>query len=276
MSLSLRWPRFARTSAGRIGLLLLFAILAVALIGPLIAPHPADVPIGIPATGPGKGMPLGTDFLGRDVLSRVLDGGLSVVWLASVATALIYLVGITVGLVAGYARSLVDPVLMRGVDFVLSFPAMLLLLVLVTGLGTGIPVLVFGVVLVLFPGVARIVRTATLEASGRGYVEAAVARGERMPAVLFSEILPNIVTPIMADLGIRFSAAIIFISSLNYLGLGLRPPSSNWGLMISENREIISANPWSVLAPAILLAVLTVSVNLIADSYARSRGRAGA
>jgi peptide/nickel transport system permease protein len=276
VSLSLRWPRFARTSAGRIGLLLLFAILAVALIGPLIAPHPADVPIGIPATGPGNGMPLGTDLLGRDVLSRVLDGGLSVVWLASVATALIYLVGITVGLVAGYARSLVDPVLMRGVDFVLSFPAMLLLLVLVTGLGTGIPVLVFGVVLVLFPGVARIVRTATLEASGRGYVEAAVARGERMPAVLFSEILPNIVTPITADLGIRFSAAIIFISSLNYLGLGLRPPSSNWGLMISENREIISANPWSVLAPAILLAVLTVSVNLIADSYARSRGRGGA
>jgi peptide/nickel transport system permease protein len=153
---------------------------------------------------------------------------------------------------------------------------MLLLLVLVTGLGTSTPVLIFGVVIVLFPGVARIVRTATLEASVRGYVEAAVARGERVPAVLFREILPNIVTPIMADLGIRFSAAVIFISSLNYLGLGLKPPSSNWGLMVSENREIIGANPWSVLVPAILLGLLTVSVNLVADSYARSRGRSSA
>jgi ABC-type dipeptide/oligopeptide/nickel transport system permease subunit len=197
------------------------------------------------------------------------------VGLAAVATAGIYVIGVTIGLIAGFSRSLIDPVLMRTVDFVLSFPAMLLLLLLVTGLGTGPWVTVIGVIIVLFPGVARIVRAATLEVSVRGYVEAAVARGERTRAVLSREILPNITSPIMADLGIRFAAAIIFIASLNYLGLGLRPPSSDWGLMISENRVILSSNIWAVLAPIIPLALLTVGVNLVADSYARTRGRTG-
>lgn len=275
MTLTLRWPRFARTGSGRVGLLVLALIVLVALIGPVVAPHPYDVPVGVPGAAPGGSFPLGTDFLGRDVLSRVLDGGFSVLWMAVVATVLVYLVGITVGLVAGYSRSLADPILMRTVDFVLSFPALLLLLLLVTGLGIGTPVMILGVTLVLFPGVARIVRTATLEVSGRGYVEAAVARGERTPAILWYEVLPNIVVPIMADVGIRFAAAIIFMASLNYLGLGLQPPAANWALMISENRVVISSNPWSVLVPVSLLGLLTIAVNLVADSFARTLGRSG-
>ena len=273
MTVALRWPRFARTWSGAIGLGLLGAITLFAVVGPLFAPYAYDAPLGLPGSPPGHGSVLGTDFIGRDVLSRVLDGGLSVLWIAGTATLLIYVVGITVGLVAGYSRSLVDAMLMRTVDFVLSFPAMLLLLLLVTGAGTGIGVDIFGVVLVLFPGVARIVRTATLEVAGRGYVEAAVARGERTPAILLWEILPNIVSPIMADVGIRFAAAIIFIASLNFLGLGLQPPAANWGLMISENRPILTSNPWPVLVPAALLGLLTVAVNLVADAYARTAGR---
>jgi ABC-type dipeptide/oligopeptide/nickel transport system permease subunit len=250
--------------------------LLVAFLGPVFAPHPSDVPVGAAAIPPTSGAPLGTDFIGRDVLSRVLDGGLSVIWMAVAATLITYAVGITLGVVAGYSRTLVDPAIMRIVDFLLSFPAMLLLLLLVTGLGTGTPVLIFGVALVLFPGVARLVRTATLEVSGRGYVEAAVARGERTPDILRYEILPNIVTPIMADVGIRFAGAIIFISSLNFLGLGLSPPAANWGLMISENRQAISSNLWGVLAPVIMLGLLTIAVNLIADAYARTFGRSRA
>jgi peptide/nickel transport system permease protein len=129
------------------------------------------------------------------------------------------------------------------------------------------------VVIVLFPGVARIVRAATEEVSQRGYVESAVARGEKTSGILAREILPNIVTPIMADVGIRFAAAVIFIASMNYLGLGLRPPSSDWGLMVSENRRVISTNVWGVLAPAAMLGLLAIAVNLVADAYARTRGR---
>jgi peptide/nickel transport system permease protein len=270
-------PRFARTPSGGAGLFLLVAVVLLALIGPVVAPHAIDTPIGVPAQGRAGSAPLGTDFLGRDVLSRALHGGVSVVWTASLATVIIYLVGIAVGLAAGYnSHSLIDPLLMRMVDFLLSFPAILLLLLMVTGLGTGIGVAIVGVVLVLFPGVARLVRTSTLEVAGKGYVEAAVARGERPRAVMVREILPNVLTPIMADVGIRFAAVIIFIASLNYLGLGNAPPAADWGVMVSENRSIVTTNIWSVLAPVILLGLLTIGVNLVADSYARTRGRSGA
>jgi peptide/nickel transport system permease protein len=126
---------------------------------------------------------------------------------------------------------------------------------------------------VLSPGVVRLVRTATLEVSVRGYVEAAVARGESTRAILFGEILPNIVRPVVADLGIRYGYSIILIASLNYLNLGIRPPTADWGLMTSENREVITTNPLAVLVPALLLGLLTVSVNLIGDAYARTLGR---
>jgi peptide/nickel transport system permease protein len=182
---SARWrrvalPQWAGMAEGRVGLVLAGLIIALALVGPLLSPQDPEAPIGIPGNPPSGSAPLGTDFLGRDVLSRLLHGGISVVGLASVATVGIYAVGITVGLIAGYSRTLIDSVLMRAVDFILSFPALLLLLLLVTGLGASPWVTVVGVVVVLFPGVSRIVRTATMEVSVRGHVEAAVARGETL------------------------------------------------------------------------------------------------
>jgi peptide/nickel transport system permease protein len=261
--------------SGRIGLLLLTIVVLLALVGPAFAPHSATAPIGIPGTGPSGSAPLGLDFLGRDVLSRVLSGGRSTLLLGGAATALTYLVGVTIGLIAGYARSIADPLLMRTVDVFLSFPALLVMLLFVTAFGGGRGVLVGAAALVLFPGVARIVRTATLEVSTKAYVEAAVARGERTAAVLRREILPNIAGPIIADLGIRFSWSIILIASVNYLGLGLKPPTADWGLMVSENREIISSNPLALLAPALILAVLIIAVNLVGDAYVRQRGRSG-
>jgi peptide/nickel transport system permease protein len=266
-------PRLLRIPVGAVGVSLLVAVLGLAFFGPIVPPHAITATIGLPGQGPSAGAPLGTDFLGRDVLSRLLSGGLSVVGFGTVATALAYLVGVSIGLVAGYSRSALDPILMRGVDVLLSVPALLVLLVLVTGLGMHIWVLVVGVAVVQLPGIARVVRTSTLEVSTRGYVEAAVTRGERMPSLLMREILPNTVPVILADLGIRFGVSVVLIASMNYLGLGLTPPAADWGLMISENRNYISLNPWSVLAPAIMLALLTISVNLTADAYARSLGR---
>jgi ABC-type dipeptide/oligopeptide/nickel transport system permease subunit len=273
-----RWrlPVFImKDTGGLAGSVILLLVVAVALLGPAFAPHSSVAILGTPGHSPAGGAPLGLDFIGRDVLSRLLDGGRSTLLLGGAATLLIYLVGIAVGLTAGYAQSIADPLLMRTVDIFLSFPALLVMLLFVTAFGGGPVVLVGAAALVLFPGVARIVRTATTEVMTRSYVEAAVSWGERAFAIMRREVLPNIVAPIVADLGIRFSWAIILIASVNYLGLGLKPPTADWGLMISENREIISGNPLSVLAPAAMLALLVVAVNLIGDAYIRQLGRSG-
>jgi ABC-type dipeptide/oligopeptide/nickel transport system permease subunit len=156
---------------------------------------------------------------------------------------------------------------MRSVDVLLAFPALLILLLLVASLGSSVPVLLLGVLLIQLPSIARLVRTASQEVSVRGYVEAAVARGERAPAILLREVLPNIRPVLLADVGLRFGYSILVIASVNYLGLGLQPPSADWGLSISLNQSIVSLSPWAVLAPALMLAALTIAVNLIADAY---------
>jgi peptide/nickel transport system ATP-binding protein len=269
----MRVPWLLKTVPGQVGAVLLLFVLGVAFLGPLFAPHDLAAPIGVPGAKPSGAFPLGTDYLGRDVLSRVLDGGLSVVWIASAATLLSYAAGLTIGLVAGHRRSLVDPVLMRGVDVLLALPGLLILLLLIAALGPHVSVLIAGVAVVQLPPIARIVRTATLEVSTRGYVEAAHARGERTNQILRREILPNIAPVLLADVGIRFGYSIILIASVNYLGLGLAPPAADWGLMIAENQQYIVLNVWGVLAPAIMLALLTVCVNLLADAYVQTLGR---
>jgi peptide/nickel transport system permease protein len=264
--------RFARTGTGLVGAILLALVLLVAVFGPYVAPHPLDQPVGTPFERPSAEAWLGTDFLGRDVLSRVLWGGRSVLALAGLATLLAYAGGLAIGLLAGYTRSLLDPLLMRSVDVLISFPALVFLLVLVTGLGTSKGVLVLGVAIIQMPAIARIVRSATLAQSVRGFVEAAVARGEGTFSILRRELLPNIVSPIAADIGIRFTLAIILVASVNFLNLGLQPPAADWALMISENRAGLTLNPYAVLAPALMIALLTISVNLVGDAVARTQG----
>jgi peptide/nickel transport system permease protein len=273
LTMRLRAPRLTTTISGKIGLSMLAFVLGVAVLGPLFAPHSLATPIGAPGTPPSPSAPLGTDYLGRDVLSRVLHGGLSVIWIGTAATLLSYAAGVPTGLIAGYRRSLIDPLLMRGVDVLLAFPALLILLLLVAGLGPHVSVLIIGVAIVQLPPIARIIRTATLEVSTRGYVEAAQARGESTRAVLLREILPNVTPVVLADFGIRFGYSIILIASVNYLGLGLAPPAADWGLMTAENQQYISLNIWAVLAPAIMLGMLTICVNLLADAYVQTAGR---
>jgi peptide/nickel transport system permease protein len=267
----MRTPRFLKTAEGAVGLVMLIVILAIAFIGPPFAPHAIDATIGVPSTPPGSGALLGTDQLGRDVLSRLLDGGRSVILLGLLATMLSYVAGMTVGLIAGYSKTWLDGLLMRSVDVLLAFPALLLLLLLIAMAGNKLPVLVLGVVLIQLPGIARVLRTATQEVSVRAYVEAAVARGERTPSILVREVLPNISPVLLADAGIRFGYSVLIIASVNYLGFGLQPPAADWGLSISQNQSIIGLNPWAVLGPAIPLAALTVAVNLLADAYAKSK-----
>jgi ABC-type dipeptide/oligopeptide/nickel transport system permease subunit len=247
-------------------------ILAIGLLGPLVTPNSPSAIVGAPFQRPTSSFPFGTDFLGRDVLSRVLAGGLSLLWLSLLATALAYAIGITAGLIAGYARSIVDPVLMRAMDILLAFPPILFLLVLAAGAGHSKVALVCGIAVVQLGGVARIVRAATLEISVRNYVEAAVARGQATWRILIREILPNISGSILADAGVRLTGSILLLASVNFLGLGLQPPTADWALMISENRSGITLQPWVIAVPAVLIAVLTIAVNLIADATGRGLG----
>ena len=255
-----------------LGMTFVVIIVLLAVFGPFFAPYSPVATIGIPGQAPTTAHILGLDFEGRDVLSRLLYGGRTTLFLCVAATLLTYAVGLTIGLIAGFTRSLVDSLLMRMVDVFLSLPALLVMLVMVSALGPGQMVLIVSSALVLFPGVARIVRTSTLEVARRGYVEAATARGESTISILRREILPNIAGPIIADLGLRFSWSIILISSVNFLGLGISPPNPDWGLMIAENRIIISENLYAVLAPSVVIAILILGVNLVGDGFVRSLG----
>jgi ABC-type dipeptide/oligopeptide/nickel transport system permease subunit len=211
---------------------------------------------------------LGTDFLGRDVFSRLCCGGRTVVILAGGATILAYAAGLTIGLLAGFVGSVLDPLLMRAMDILLSVPGLVFLLLVITGLGSGRFPLVLGVAVLHVPGIARIVRSATSAQAVRGYVECAVARGESTAAILRREILPNISGTIAADAGLRLAWSVTLIASVNFLGLGLQPPTADWGLMIAENRNNLLLNPWAVLMPALLLAALTISLNMVGDAIA--------
>lgn len=262
-----------RTNTGRVGIVLFVLSIGVAIFGRYFAPYNPDTTLGIPGAAPGGGHLMGLDFIGRDVWSRALYGGRNTLFLAGLATILTYIVGTAIGLVAGYSRSLVDPILMRTIDVLLTIPALLVILLLVTAFGAGSLVLVIATSLVLMPGVARIVRSATQSVCTRSYVEAAAARGDSTRQILSREVLPNISGVITADLGLRFSWGIILIASVNFLGVGIQPPTPDWGLMVSENRVVISSNPWAIVGPAILLGVLIVSVNLMSDAYTRQRDR---
>lgn len=266
-----RLPAALSTARGKVGMVMLLVVLACAFVGPLIAPHAIDVPIGVPGTAPGSGAPLGTDFLGRDVLSRFLNGGSPLILTTLASIVLTYTVGVTLGIYAALASKGVDGLILRATDIFLTFPPLLVLLVLVAGAGRGATVLVIGITLVLIPGVIRIVRTMALEVANTGFVEAAIARGETTAAILRREVLPNIVPGLIADAGSRMLGAIFLTASMSFLGLAAEPPAANWALMIAENQSILSTNVWSVLAPACAIAALTVSVNLLGDAYVHAR-----
>jgi peptide/nickel transport system permease protein len=259
--------------SGIAGVVLLALLLALALLGPLFAPYSTTQVVGLPLDGPTGAHPFGTDSLGRDALSRFLAGGRTLLAVAFLATALAYVVGISVGMAAGYRKGGVDLAMVGVVDLVISFPPIVLVLLLVAGAGTGLAIVTLAIAAVHAPRVVRVVRAVTLDVSTQEFVEAAVARGERVASILWRDVLPNIWTPVLADFGIRLSGSVILFASLSYLGLGPSPPAADWGLMISENRAGLIVQPWVVVPPAVAIALLTVAVNLAADAVARSVGR---
>lgn len=265
--------RFAAQWPARIALIVLGVVLAIAIFGPFLAPHSPSELAGAPFSPRSGTFRLGTDYLGEDVYSRLLWGGRSVIAFATAATLLAYLLGGTIGLVAGYRRGLSDAVLMRAMDVLLAFPPILFLLMIATGAGASVIALIVGIAVINAPSIARIVRTATLEVSVRGYVEAAIARGDPPRSILRREVLPNISAVITADAGPRFTVSILLVAAVNFLGLGLSPPSADWAIMIGENRSGITIQPLAVVAPALMIALLTISLNVVADAVARNLGK---
>jgi peptide/nickel transport system permease protein len=266
-------PRKRRPLALWAGIAIAGFVILAAILGPVIAPHSPDEILAAPFQPPSGDFLLGTDRLGRDVLSRLLHGGFELLLLGGLTTVLAYAVGTAIGLFAGYSRSWLDAVLMRFMDGIIALPAILLLLVLAAALGPGPTMILIGIAAVQIPFVARLIRTATLEISTRGYVEAAVARGESTRSVLAREILPGLWKTIAAAAVPSLTVSILSIAALSFFGIGLQPPSSDWGSMISENRAGLQLQAWGTIAPAAMVALLVLGVNLIADWRVRGQGR---
>jgi peptide/nickel transport system permease protein len=259
-----------RLTRTRIGLLIVAVMVFIALFGPLLAPHSPTEFVGAPNSGPGGHALFGTDGIGRDVWSRFLHGGISVLGLAAAATALGVVLGVVIGLAAAYAGGVVDEFLMRTCDVFLAFPQIVFTLLLVAALGPKLWLIIVTVGLTHAPRVARVIRGAALQVVERDFVKAAEAVGEKRSRILFSELLPNVSSPLLVEIGLRLTYSIGLVAGISFLGFGLQPPHADWGLMINENRLNLTVQPWSVALPVLAIALLTVGTNLVTDGIARA------
>ncbi len=238
-----------------------------AIVGSRLTPHD---PLGISDAillGPGADHWFGTDSLGRDVLSRVLAGATDTMKVAPLATLLGIAGGTTLGLVTGYFRGWVDDTISRVIDAVLALPLIVIAVTALVALGSSNVTLIIVIGVVFTPIVARTVRATVLGERELDYVSAAKLRGERAPYIMFAEILPNIIGPIVVEATVRLGYAIFAVAGLTFLGFGVQPPSPDWSLQIADNYTLLNAGTyeWTVLFPAIAIATLIVGVNLIAD-----------
>jgi peptide/nickel transport system permease protein len=208
---------------------------------------------------------LGTDHLGRDILSRILYGARTVLVYAPLATGCAYAVGITMGLVAGYKCGWLDALLSGVSDIVLAFPVLVLYVLIITTVGPSAVHIVLAITFASAPGIMRLVRGLTLDLRQRNYVAAAQLRGELALRIMFVEILPNALGPLIVDACLRLGYVIITIGVLGFLGLGLPPPSPDWGSMINETRTMAQVFPWMALFPCLAISSLVLGLNLLAD-----------
>jgi len=254
----------------RIGLGLVIFIAGIAVFGPLLAPHgPADF-IGLPNQLPSGAARFGTDHLGQDVWSRFLDGGRTILILATAATLLGLALGTSIGLLAAYSRGLLDDVLMRAMDVILAFPQILLTLVAISTLGPSGWLMVLAVGLTNMPRVARITRGAAQPIVERDFVAAAEAIGVPRWRILFGELLPNILSPLMVESSLRLTYSIGVIAAIAFLGFTTNPNGADWGLMIQENFIALVVQPWGVVLPMAAVAMLTMGTGMIGDGIARA------
>jgi len=262
----------------RIGLVILLFHVSLAISGPFWIPYgPAQLGTGIPALGISLAHPLGVDQLGRDVFSRVVYGAHIVLLLSISGTALGCIAGSLIGLLSAYVGSWLDEILQRAFEALISIPFLILGLVAIVAAGpdySGEPLLlIFVIALVYFPRVARIARSAGIEIVKRDYVTVARLRGETTWSVIWHELLPNASGPLLVEFALRAGYAPVLVGSFGFLGFGMRPPTPEWGLMISENKDLLLTAPITVIGPGIALASLVVGLNMFTEGFARVIGR---
>jgi peptide/nickel transport system permease protein len=261
-------PRLGRWSrAGLVGLVVVTFWLVIAIIGPWILPHDINA---FGSAGVFEKIswthPFGTDYLGRDMLSRVIDGTRYTIGIALIATVFACLMGTFFGLLASVNGKIFDASLSRFMDTLVSIPSKMLALVIVAAFGSSIWLLVVTAAVIYTPGCYRIIRSLAVNINAMDYVTVARTRGEGKLHIMVREILPNIVGPLLADAGLRFVYAIRLLASLSFLGLGVQPPAADWGSLVRENLGALPMGGAPVLAPAIAIATLTIAVNMVIDN----------
>ena len=272
--------------AGKTGVVVLIFWAFIVAIGPMISPYYEGdildeelfmVPGGdeYPDTDfqpPSKIVYLGTDYLGRDTLSRILYGARTTIGISFIATLWAYVIGVTLGIAAAVGSKLLDMTLSRLNDAVLAIPSLMLALVMIAALGSTIPLLILLTGIIYAASVFRIARSLGQDVMVSDFVEAARVRGEGLWWIITREILPNIAMPLATDFGLRFVWIILFISALSFLGLGVQPPMSDWGSMVKENLPGLIYGSIAPIVPSLAIATLTISVNMIVDDISAYSG----
>jgi peptide/nickel transport system permease protein len=258
--------RLLRKPQGAIGVALVAILAAACLLGPSLAPFaPEKMDFVGRFRAPGWQNWLGADQFGRDVLSRLLVGARSTIPMALVATLAGSVAGSAIGTASAYLGGKADEVIMRTNDAIMAIPGLLMALLLVSTLGNGAGNAVIAIAAAFAPGMARVTRSVALVVRNQDYVKAAIARGERARWIIFREMLPNVMAPIVIEATIRVSFAVMLFATLSFLGLGAQPPASEWGLMVAEARQYMHQAPWVLIAPSAAIALTAIAFNLLGD-----------
>ncbi len=268
--LLLALTRLRRYPATLIGIAIVGSFVLTAVFGSLIAPYGyTDQVLADRLQPPSGDHVFGTDQFGRDIFSRVLVGSRDVFLVAGTGTLVAVLLGLTLGLLAGYFGGLLDEFAMRLVDVLLAVPPLLLAMLILGTLGPSRTNVIIVVGVLYIPMVSRVVRSVVLDLKTRQFVEAAKLRGESAAYIMFKEILPSVLPPLAVESSMRFSYAIFLVASLGFLGLGVQPPAPDWGLMVGEARNYFSQAPWVLLFPAGAIALLVVGIGFMSDGLRR-------
>lgn len=261
--------KFARSAppTAIFGIVVILAYVFVALFAPVLTPFGESEIVGSEYEPWGEGFILGTDNLGRDMLTRLIYGARNTIGIAFATTCLSFLIGGTFGLMATAMGGWVDQLLGRIVDVLMAIPTLIFALLILTILGTAIPVLIVVIAVLDSTRVFRLARAVSMNIVVLDFVEAARLRGEGTPWIILREVLPNSLPPLVAEFGLRFCFVFLFISSLSFLGLGLQPPTADWGSMVRDNATLITYGDITPLLPAGAIALLTVAVNFVVDWF---------
>lgn len=247
------------------GIVVLSVFIFMACFGPWITPYDPGMTVGRSWLDPSAEFWLGTDNIGRDILSRVISGARTTIGLALITTILSFIIGVSAGIFAAVGGARIDHILSRVVDMFLSVPVLIMALIVLTAFGSSIPTLILTIALLDSTRVFLVARAVATDIAARDFVDVARLRGERMSWIMLHEILPNALPPLISEFGLRFCFNFLYVASLSFLGLGVQPPQADWGGMVRENGQAITFGILAPIWPALAIGLVTISVNLVVD-----------